>query len=280
LPIVLSLVTKLTYWGGGIGNSGTLTFIISTISYNTAVAAGGAIDHGYTLSLENSTIAYNSALSSYDGGLAFDDGGQASIFQSTIYGNTAATSGGNIHTHYAPIKLVASIIAGGNARQGKDISGRVISFGHGYNLIGALHGATIGEDATPIYLTGSPYEVQMKIVTGDGGGIAFRIDPKTQEQRYYYFVINQDGSYSIQANDIVLASGSSSAINRGLNQTNLVAAVVHGQIIELYVNFQRVAVVSDAVGSRADTHGGIGVIVTPSGHQTEVIFQNAKVWTL
>ena len=123
------------------------------------------------------------------------------------------------------------------------------------------------------------YEVQMKIVTGDGGGIAFRIDPKTQQQ-YYYFAINQNGSYSIQANDIVLASGSSSAINRGLNQTNLVAVAVHGQIIELYVNLQRVAVVSDAAGSKADTHGEIGVIVTPSGHQTEIIFQNAKVWTL
>jgi hypothetical protein len=83
-----------------------------------------------------------------------------------------------------------------------------------------------------------------------------------------------------QATDIVLASGSSSAINRGLNQTNLLAAVVHGPVIELYVNLQRVAVVSMVAGSRPPTHGQIGVIVTPSGHQTEIIFQNAKVWTL
>jgi len=123
------------------------------------------------------------------------------------------------------------------------------------------------------------YEVQMKIVKGDGGGIAFRIDPRS-EHLYYYFAINQDGSYSVHAysdsNDGVLAQGSSSAIHQGLNQTNLVAAVVHGTIIELYVNHQRVAV----VGSSTYTHGRIGVIVTGSRHQTEVIFQNAKVWKL
>ncbi len=127
------------------------------------------------------------------------------------------------------------------------------------------------------------YEVQMKIVKGDGGGIAFRIDPTSDyPSGYYSFAINQDGSYSVQdANgSLVLAQGSSlAAIHRGLNQTNLVAAVVHGNIIELYVNHQRVAVVGS---SSTYTHGWIGVIVTGSSgsNQTEVIFQNAKVWRL
>ncbi len=119
----------------------------------------------------------------------------------------------------------------------------------------------------------------MKIVKGDGGGIVFRSDP-THEFDSYYFAINQDGSYSVHAstdsNDTMLAQGFSSAIHQGLNQTNLVAAVVHGTIIELYVNHQRVAV----VGSSTYTHGRIGVIVTGSRNQTEVIFQNAKVWKL
>ena len=124
------------------------------------------------------------------------------------------------------------------------------------------------------------YEVQMKIVKGDGGGIAFRIDP-TSEQQYCYFAINQDGSYNVDTltfdgGDVVLAQGFSSAIHQGLNQTNLVAAVVHGQVIELYVNLQRIAV----VGSSTLTHGQIGVIVTGYPHLTEAIFQNAKVWKL
>jgi hypothetical protein len=115
----------------------------------------------------------------------------------------------------------------------------------------------------------------MKIITGDGGGIAFCADPT--ESQYYYFVINRNGAYYVyDYGGFALAHDSSPAINRGLNQTNLVAAVVHGTIIELYVNHQRVAV----VGSRAHTHGEIGVIVTGSTDPTEVIFQNAKVWKL
>ena len=120
------------------------------------------------------------------------------------------------------------------------------------------------------------YEIQMKIVKGDEGGIAFRL---TSGFRYYEFAINQDGSYSVRDSSYsgLLAQGSSPAIRRGLNQTNLVAAVVHGNIIELYVNLKRVAV----VGSSTPTHGRIGVIATGSpGNQTEVIFQNAKVWKL
>jgi hypothetical protein len=131
------------------------------------------------------------------------------------------------------------------------------------------------------------YEIQMTIVKGDEGGIVFRIDPTNEYEDRYEFFINRDGSYRFLAYTpspstssyyiAVLALGSSSAIHRGLNQTNLVAAVVHDKIIELYVNHQRIAVVSSSTYS----HGRIGVIVTGSkSNQIEVIFQNAKVWKL
>jgi TIR domain len=412
---------KADAWGGGIFNSSTLNIIRSTISHNTAGRAGGGIDNGFLLSLGTSTIAHNRTTSGWGGGLNVGGGGQADIHQSTIYGNTAATWGGNVHT-FPSIRLRTSIIAGGNASLGKDVSGTVGSFGHGYNLIGTLDGAILTDDGTlPINFIGSPnvgplqdnggptqtmallagspaidfiplsicsstttdqrgrprpdrnvaacdigayestglstttaqakanakaeaaanaspiaypprnqspaltdplednskgnnwevdtnrgnckfidgaydiktnelewcpalatdftnfiYEVQMKIVTGDGGGIAFRFDPATQQN--YSFVINQNGSYSVYADDIMLASGESSAIHWGLKQINLVAAVAHDQIIELYVNLQRVAVVGMVAGARAPTHGQIAVIVTGDRHSTEVIFQNAKVW--
>jgi serine/threonine protein kinase len=128
------------------------------------------------------------------------------------------------------------------------------------------------------------YEVQMKIVKGDWGGIAFRIDPMSSNHfSHSSFVINQNGSYSvdtstsIDANGNLLAQGSSSAIHQGLNQTNLVAVVVSGTITRLYVNHKRIAV----VGSNTFfPHGEIGVIATSSGNQTEVTFQNANVWKL
>lgn len=81
--------------------------------------------------------------------------------------------------------------------------------------------------------------------------------------------------YSSTGND---TGDFSSAIHRGLNQTNLIAAVVHGTIIELYVNHVRVAVVGSGGIS---THGQIGVTVEGSPiSQAEVLFQNAKVWNI
>jgi len=147
-----------TGYGGGIYNfNGTVNIIRSTIFHNIASAAGGGIGDGYTLSLDTSTIAYNTAFG-VGGGINVGGGGQASIFGSTIYGNMAS-AGGNIYntSPIAPIKLHASIVAGGNASFGKDILGTVISFSCGYNLIGTLDGASIqGDSTTPMYRTGSP----------------------------------------------------------------------------------------------------------------------------
>jgi hypothetical protein len=130
------------------------------------------------------------------------------------------------------------------------------------------------------------YEIQMKIVKGGEGGIAFRISTRSGGgyPNYYEFVIDQYGSYSVEAYPLdisaVFAQGFSPAIHRGLNQTNLVAAVVHGKIIELYVNHQRVAVVDSGTYTPLLTHGRIGVAIDIDSFQTEVIFQNAKVWKL
>jgi len=120
------------------------------------------------------------------------------------------------------------------------------------------------------------YQVQIKITKGNEGGIIFRVDP-TDRYQSDFFTINQDGSYHFWDFRDVFVSGSSPAILRGLNQTNLLAAVVHGKIIELYVNFKRVAVVV----SSTSTHGQIGVIAGDRGDRTTgAIFQNAKVWKL
>jgi hypothetical protein len=149
-----------TGFGGGIFNyDGTVNIIRSTITHNFASAAGGGIDDGYTLSLDTSTIAYNTTFG-WGGGINVGGGGQASIFESTIYGNTARYEGGDIHntSPTAPIKLHGSIVAGGNAPYGTDISGTVISFSYGYNLIETLDAATTYRDdsTTPMYITGSP----------------------------------------------------------------------------------------------------------------------------
>ena len=124
------------------------------------------------------------------------------------------------------------------------------------------------------------YQVQMTIVKGDAGDIIFRDDTKGHG---YYFYINQDGQYEFGTYNCtgntcpvnVLRNGPSPAINTGLNQTNLVAVVASGSTIELYVNHQKIASVSDSSYSQ----GQIGVVAYDVNSPTEVVFSNAKVWT-
>lgn len=120
------------------------------------------------------------------------------------------------------------------------------------------------------------FEVQMKIITGNCGGVAFR--DTTTEAHAYSFVVCQDGSYELDRFDgfappKAILSQSSSAIHIGLNQTNLIAVVVNRCSIDLYVNMQHINNTSDCTYNR----GEIGVIADPS---TEAIYSNAKVWTL
>jgi len=125
------------------------------------------------------------------------------------------------------------------------------------------------------------YEVQMKIIQGDFGGIIFRGD--STSNKYYLFVMSQYGYY-----DLLLCPGSScrslvqntfsSFINTGLQQTNLIAVVANGSTITLYVNNHQLTSLNDGTYS----HGQIGLVADPlakSGHPTEVTYNNAKVWT-
>ncbi len=127
------------------------------------------------------------------------------------------------------------------------------------------------------------YQVQMTIVKGDTGGIVFRID--NTSSKFYYFHISRDGSYgldlymdNLRKDRIPLKSGSSSAINPNLYQTNLIAVVAIDNNFDLYVNNTRIASVTD--NNSTYSHGQIGVIADAVNNPTEVVFSNAKVWTL
>jgi hypothetical protein len=126
------------------------------------------------------------------------------------------------------------------------------------------------------------FQIQMTIIAGDTGGIAFRADGANT--RLYLFGIQSDGTYALDldAGSSVsqarrLALGSSSAINSGLNRPNLITVVARGSSIDIYVNQQYVTGGNDSTYS----HGQIGVMAYAyMGNPTEVAFSNAKVWTL
>jgi hypothetical protein len=117
------------------------------------------------------------------------------------------------------------------------------------------------------------FQVQMTIVKGDAGGIIFRWNSNTQ---HYMFLINQDGSYELRVDFTIIAGGLSSAINVGLNQSNLIAIVAHGNTLDLFVNKHYITSVNDTTLSE----GGIGIVAHAISQSTEVEFRNAMVWTL
>jgi hypothetical protein len=125
------------------------------------------------------------------------------------------------------------------------------------------------------------FQIQMTILAGDTGGIAFRADDANV--RLYLFSIQPAGTYALDlypgsnTQGRRLAFGSSSAINSGLNRPNLITVVARGSSIDLYVNRQYVTGGSDSTYS----HGQIGVAAWAyDSNPTEVAFSNAKVWTL
>lgn len=123
------------------------------------------------------------------------------------------------------------------------------------------------------------FEVSMKIIRGDAGGILFRVED-TNPNQYYDYYVGQDGTYGLEVVNVsrtsTLIQGTSAAINRGLNQENLVGVVARGNTLMLYVNRYYLGTVTDPTLD----HGQIGVYSVVYTHPTEVVFSNLRVWTL
>ena len=124
------------------------------------------------------------------------------------------------------------------------------------------------------------YQIQMTIVHGDAGGMAFRVNGADQ---LYYFYISSKGTYALdigRANGLYqpLSTGSSSAIKQGLQQSNLIAVVVRGSTIAMYVNLHKIAEAHDATYSSGFI--GVAVALSSESNLTEVVYHDAKVWTL
>ena len=124
------------------------------------------------------------------------------------------------------------------------------------------------------------FEVQMKILKGDCGGLVFRANTTTG--KLYLFEICQDGSYDLfvyrdfNGNSTNLANGSSPVIHQGLNQSNSIAVVAQGSSLALYVNQQKV----QSVIEKSYTQGAIGMVADAYNNPTQVAFNNARLWTL
>ncbi len=218
---------------------------------------------------------------------------QANATATQIANITATAQANAIATHQSEITLYTTAIAGTPAID-DPLQDNSNNYNWDTNYIPGYGGCRFAEGAYhSIVQKGSfsacfakatnfsnfSYEIQMTIIQGDQGGIAFRADGANGA--FYYFHINVvSGSFAldIYKNNFfmhTIATGSSSAIKTGLNQANLITVVAVDNVLNLYVNMQKVASVSDATYNS----GQIGVVAENTGGPTEVVFSNAKVWT-
>lgn len=158
-------------------------------------------------------------------------------------------------------------------REGTNNKGTCIFTGGANHNIEPTPGYFHGCGPSGVNLRDLVYQVQMTIVKGDAGGISFRW---SSNDHHYMFLINQDGSYELRADYVIIQGGSSSAIKGGLNQSNLIAIVAQGNTLDLFVNKHYITSVNDSTNSE----GGIGIEAHAISQPTEVEFRNAMVWIL
>lgn len=123
------------------------------------------------------------------------------------------------------------------------------------------------------------FQVEVKLIKGDYGGVLFRAD--NPNSRFYLFYIGRDGYYSLSTSQKdtrtkTVLYGFSPLIKTDLNQTNLLTVIARGSTIYLYINKQFV----DSVKDSTYKSGQIGVFAGAVTNPTEVAFKNAKVWNL
>jgi serine/threonine protein kinase len=161
--------------------------------------------------------------------------------------------------------------------QGSDSHGSCAFTSGAYRVSGSTPGFYFCNNGATNF-SNFAYQVQMTIISGNSGGTTFRTDAAAG--KYYFFRIGLDGSYELgrQEGDQyqTLKNGTSSAINTGLNQSNLIAVVANGSSIDLYVNLHHI----DSVSDSTYTSGQVGVAAYSTTGTTEVAFSNAMVWGL
>ena len=123
------------------------------------------------------------------------------------------------------------------------------------------------------------FQVEMKILTGAGGGITFR--GNAQAGYLYYFHVYPDGTYSIWIDmnhklTTVLGRGTVSSFSSGFGQKNTLTVIAQGSQIYLYVNQKFLIKMLDFTY----TSGSLGVAASDSTTAAEVVYTNAKIWIL
>lgn len=125
------------------------------------------------------------------------------------------------------------------------------------------------------------FEVQVTIIQGDCGGVMFRDDGNSH---FYIFSICEDGGSRLMkyvdnggTDETTLWTDWSPLIHTGLGQQNTIAVIASGSTMTFYANKQQITQVQDS----SYTSGILSLFAFPGlRHPTEVVYRNARLWTL
>lgn len=150
------------YYGGAIGNFGTLTIANTTIDANSAGARGGGIYiEGATVSLTNSTISGNSVTNGSGGGIfngvaVLNVSSTLNLINCTIASNNAVGGfGGGITNQSGNVGARSTIIAGNAASSGPDFAGVLNTINSSYDIFGNTGGLS--------FSAGIPFGCQLNV---------------------------------------------------------------------------------------------------------------------
>lgn len=150
-----------------------------------------------------------------------------------------------------------------------------------YNVSVAEKGFFLPCIAKNTRLSNFIYQVDMKIINGDAGGLIVRA--RGDNAQSYIFVVGQDGSYSIyyysgenRKAAQTLADGYNDQILTGYKQVNTLAILASGSSLDFYVNKKYVASVIDTTLN----NGQIGVLANNYKRSTLVSYSHARIWKL
>jgi serine/threonine protein kinase len=166
---------------------------------------------------------------------------------------------------------------------------------------GTLHVKVVGNDTQPAYFRPCvartqnffdfAFQVTMRFVSGDCGGISFRSKDPDYDPRMYIFYICQNSYYALKrysqnvsdpAVNPILKEGYSPFIKIGSSQVNILAVVARGPNIDLYVNHQQIVHMRDDAFNSGYDSGLIGVLARTFdlSKSAEAAFSDATVWKL
>ncbi|GHO87773.1 hypothetical protein KSZ_57790 [Dictyobacter formicarum] len=160
--------------------------------------------------------------------------------------------------------------------------------GSGCSFTNSTYNASVAEKgfflpclAQNTKLSNFVYQVDMKIITGDAGGLIIRA--REANLQSYIFVAGQDGSYSIyyysgenKKAAQTLVDGYSDQIITGYKQVNTLAVLASGSSLDFYINKKYVASAIDTTLSS----GQIGVLANNYKRSTVVTYSHARIWKL